>query len=77
MTIKENIVLINVNSNRKTISHGFLARIFGTLDRFGVVVDLISTSEVHVTMAIEDRLGKKAVDRLVGELSKTGKVGFQ
>lgn len=42
-----------------------------------MVVDLISTSEVHVTMAIEDRLGKKTVDRLVGELSKTGKVGLR
>jgi aspartate kinase len=48
VTIKDNIVVLNIHSNRKTISHGFLARIFGTLDRAGVVVDLISTSEVHV-----------------------------
>jgi len=41
------------------VSHGFLAGIFGTLDKFGVVVDLISTSEVHVSMAIEDELAKK------------------
>lgn len=48
VTIKDDIVVLNIHSNRKTISHGFLARIFGTLDRAGVVVDLISTSEVHV-----------------------------
>jgi aspartate kinase len=48
MTIKERIIVLNVNSNRKSVSHGFLAGIFGTLDIFGVVVDLISTSEVHV-----------------------------
>lgn len=48
VTIKDQIVVLNIHSNRKTISHGFLARIFGTLDRAGVVVDLISTSEVHV-----------------------------
>ncbi|EGO03421.1 hypothetical protein SERLA73DRAFT_83373 [Serpula lacrymans var. lacrymans S7.3] len=74
VTIKERIVILNVNSNRKSVSHGFLARIFGTLDRFGVVVDLISTSEVHVSMAIEDNLSKKIMDRLVAELKKSGTV---
>lgn len=49
VTIKDQMVVLNIHSNRKTISHGFLARIFGTLDRAGVVVDLISTSEVHVS----------------------------
>jgi aspartate kinase len=51
VTIKDQIIVLNIHSNRKTISHGFLARIFGTLDRAGVVVDLISTSEVHVSAA--------------------------
>ncbi|KAJ7581086.1 Aspartate/glutamate/uridylate kinase [Mycena floridula] len=74
VTIKERILVLNVNSNRKSVSHGFLAGIFGTLDRFGVVVDLISTSEVHVSMAIEDTLGKKMLDRLVKELKKSGSV---
>ncbi|KAG1841820.1 Aspartate/glutamate/uridylate kinase [Suillus subalutaceus] len=74
VTIKERIVVLNVNSNRKSVSHGFLAGIFGTLDRFGVVVDLISTSEVHVSMAIEDNLSRTTMDRLVGELKKSGTV---
>ncbi|KAK7684980.1 hypothetical protein QCA50_011815 [Cerrena zonata] len=74
VTIKEKIVVLNVNSNRKSVSHGFLAGIFGVLDRFGVVVDLISTSEVHVSMAIEDVLSKKMLDRVVRELRKSGTV---
>ena len=74
VTIKEHIIVLNINSNRKSVSHGFLAGIFGILDRFGVVVDLISTSEVHVSMAIEDGLAKKVLDRLVGELKKIGMV---
>ncbi|KAF9226234.1 aspartate kinase [Gyrodon lividus] len=76
VTIKERIVVLNVNSNKKSVSHGFLARIFGTLDRFGVVVDLISTSEVHVSMAIEDNLSRKIMDRLVSELQKSGTVSI-
>lgn len=74
VTIKEGIVVLNVNSNRKSVSHGFLARIFGTLDRFGVVVDLISTSEVHVSLATEDNLSRKTMERLIAELRKSGTV---
>lgn len=76
VTIKEHIIILNVNSNRKSVSHGFLAGIFGVLDKFGVVVDLISTSEVHVSMAIEDVLSKKALDKVVKELQKSGTVSF-
>ena len=67
-------MVISVNSNRRTKSHGFLAKIFGTLDKFGVVVDLISTSEVHVSMAIEDSLDKRFFDRLLRELKRIGSV---
>ena len=74
VTIKEGIVVLNVNSNRKSVSHGFLAGIFGTLDRYGVVVDLISTSEVHISMAIEDTHEKKVMDKVVKDLEKYGTV---
>lgn len=87
VTIKEHILIVNIHSNRKSVSHGFLAGIFSVLDRFGVVVDLISTSEVHVSMAIEGKgwlggaaggagvkTGKKGLERLVRELEKSGKV---
>jgi len=66
-----------VHSNRKSVSHGFLAGIFGSLDRYGVVVDLISTSEVHISMAIEDTHEKKVMDRLVRDLEKYGTVTLQ
>ncbi|KAL7748767.1 Aspartokinase [Sorochytrium milnesiophthora] len=52
VTIKDSILVINIRSNRKSSTHGFLSSIFGILDRHGVVVDMITTSEVHVSMAI-------------------------
>ncbi|EGW35717.1 aspartate kinase (L-aspartate 4-P transferase) [Spathaspora passalidarum NRRL Y-27907] len=52
ITAKQNIVVINIHSNKKTLAHGFLAKIFTTLDKHKLVVDLISTSEVHVSMAL-------------------------
>ena len=74
VTIKDRIIVLNVHSNRKSVSHGFFAGIFSALDKFGVVVDLISTSEVHVSMAIEDSLGKRMVDKIIKELEKSGTV---
>ncbi|CAD6892816.1 unnamed protein product [Tilletia laevis] len=75
VTIKDKMVVLNVSSNRKTISHAFFSRIFGTLDKYGVVVDLISTSEVHVSMAIpSSSLRPRTLERVKGELDKVGTV---
>ena len=74
VTIKERIVVLNISSNRKSVSYGFLAGIFGTLNRYGVVVDLISTGEVQISMAIEETHEKRVMDRLVKDLEKYGTV---
>ena len=52
VTTKTDITIVNVRSNRKSLSHGFLAGIFKTLDSQRLMVDMISTSEVHVSMAL-------------------------
>ena len=52
VTIKHKIIVINVHSNKRSLSHGFFAKIFSTLDKWRLSVDLISTSEVHVSMAL-------------------------
>lgn len=52
VTIKHSIIVINVHSNKRSLSHGFFAKIFSTLDRWRLSIDLISTSEVHVSMAL-------------------------
>eukprot|EP00835_Amoeboradix_gromovi_P001501 NODE_69_length_23719_cov_0.556689.p5 type:complete len:493 gc:universal NODE_69_length_23719_cov_0.556689:12570-14048(+) len=54
VTIKDNIILMNIRSNQKSSAHGFLSRIFHVLDKQEITVDLISTSQVHVTLAIPE-----------------------
>lgn len=75
ITAKQDIVVVNIHSNKKTLSHGFLAHTFTTLDKQRLVVDLISTSEVHVSMALlispDQELNLKAA---LVELRKTGTV---
>lgn len=77
VTIKDRILVLNVRSNRKTISHGFFAKIFTVLDRHGIVVDLIATSEVHVSMAMHGVFRKGLLDRVIGDLKALGEVSYK
>ena len=52
VTVKHKILVINIHSNRRSLSHGFYFKIFSILHKWRMSVDLISTSEVHVSMAI-------------------------
>ena len=49
-------VTINVHSNKRSLSHGFFAGIFSVLDKWRLSIDLISTSEVHVSMALHSEM---------------------
>lgn len=51
VTVKNRILVINVRSNKRTSSRGFLQRTFAILDKWRLSVDLIASSEVNVSMA--------------------------
>ncbi|KAI9487008.1 MAG: Aspartate/glutamate/uridylate kinase [Benjaminiella poitrasii] len=74
VTMKERICILNIHSNRKNVSHGFLAKIFTALDEHNIVVDLISTSEVHVSMALSSDMDEIQLERALVELKKLGTV---
>jgi aspartate kinase len=52
-------------------ARGFLARLFGVLRDYGVVVDLVSTSEITVSSTIEDLT---ALNRALPKLKEFGEV---
>jgi aspartate kinase len=64
VTVKEGMTVCNVRSNRRSASHGFLARIFSLLDSFNLVADLISISEVHVSMVISSEMPESLVSEV-------------
>ena len=74
VTIKDHVVVLNVHSNRKTNSHGFLAQTFLILDNFGIVVDLIATSEVHVSMALCATIDEEKLQEAIEDIMKFGSV---
>jgi aspartate kinase len=74
LTSKDSIVLVNIQSNRRTKSHGFLAQIFQSLDERNVVVDLITSSEQNVSLALEAFDNVMDLQRLQKNLEKCGTV---
>lgn len=73
VTIKDNVTIVNIHSNRKSLSHGFMSSVFSILNRYGINVDLISTSEVHISMALAN-VQSKDLERALKELRKFGNV---
>jgi len=50
---KKKIVVLNIRSTRMFMAHGFLRRIFEIFDRHEVPVDMVSTSEVSLSLTID------------------------
>ncbi|KAG8531419.1 uncharacterized protein KY384_003048 [Bacidia gigantensis] len=52
ITVKRSVLVLNLSSNKTTRAHGFLSRIFQVLDTHHLSVDLIASSEIHVSLAL-------------------------
>ncbi|CAO3666993.1 hypothetical protein G6F70_005720 [Rhizopus microsporus] len=74
VTVKDKICVLNIQSNRKNVSHGFLAKIFTILDEHNIVVDLISTSQINVSMALSIDVTENSLSRALVELERLGTV---
>ena len=51
---KEGLTIITVTSSRMLMAHGFMARLFAIFEKYKTAVDLVSTSEVTVSLTIDD-----------------------
>ena len=51
---KRKITLVNVHSTRMLMAHGFLKRIFDVFERLETPVDMVATSEVSVSLTIDN-----------------------
>ncbi|HJQ98705.1 MAG TPA: diaminopimelate decarboxylase [Candidatus Polarisedimenticolaceae bacterium] len=71
---KRGITVVHVVSSRMLMAHGFLARIFAVFDAHRTAVDLIATSEVSVSLTIDDA---SRLDAIVSELASFARVEVQ
>jgi len=73
VTSKKGITIVNLCSLGMLDAHGFLAKIFDSFARHEVVVDVVSTSEVSVSITVD----RDVPDALVDELRTFSTVDVQ
>ncbi len=68
---KRGITLLNIRSTRMFLAYGFLRRIFEVFDRWQTPVDMVSTSEVSVSLTIDNTA---RLDRICEDLRQIAEV---
>jgi len=68
---KDNIIAINITSSRMLLAYGFLRKVFEIFETYKTSIDMICTSEVGVSVSIDDRTNLSAI---LNELKKFGTV---
>jgi aspartate kinase len=71
---KRKITLVNIHSSRMLMAHGFLRRIFEVFDRFETPVDMVATSEVSVSLTIDNTA---RLAEIQGELEQFSEVSLE
>lgn len=66
ISFKENIIVINVFSMKMLNSFGFLTRLFEIFGKYEISVDLISTSEVNVSLTVDS---DSRLEEVIAEIS--------
>jgi aspartate kinase len=51
---KKKVVVMNIRSTRMFMAHGFLRSIFEVFDKYETSVDMVSTSEISVSLTIDE-----------------------
>lgn len=67
---KRKITLVNIHSTRMLMAHGFLRRIFEIFDRHETPVDMVATSEVSVSLTIDNTGQTQRICQELGEFSE-------
>lgn len=71
---KDGIAVVRIQSDRMLLAYGFLSRVFSVFEQHKTAIDLIATSEVAVSMSI-DNLSR--IGDIVEDLRKLGTVSFE
>jgi len=74
ISCKRDITVLNIRSTRMLLAHGFLHRIFEVFDRFHTSVDMVSTSEVSVSLTVDHT---EHLDEIRGELRQFSDVSME
>lgn len=68
---KDNIISIQIQSSRMLLAHGFLRKVFEIFESYKTSIDMVTTSEVGVSVTIDN---KSYLKDIIADLMKYGTV---
>ena len=74
IAVKKRLTIVDVVASRMLMSHGYLRRIFEIFDKHQMAVDLVSTSEVSVSLTVDSN---ENIPALAADLSQIGDVKYE
>jgi aspartate kinase len=70
---KQRITIIEIVAARMLMAHGFLAKVFEIFDRHKCAIDIVSTSEVSISVTVDSN---EAIPAITADLEKLAYVKF-
>ena len=67
---KKNVTVVDIASTRMLMAHGFLRRIFEVFEQHRTAVDVVTTSEVSVSVTVDDRRHLEAIVEALSEFAE-------
>ena len=74
IALKRRLTIIDVVASRMLMSHGYLKAIFDVFDRHKCAVDMVSTSEVSVSLTVDSN---EKLPEIAADLSKLADVKYE
>jgi aspartate kinase len=71
---KKQVTVVDITSTRMLMAHGFLRRLFEVFERHKTPVDVVTTSEVSVSVTVDDR---RRLPAIVDALSEFAEVSLE
>jgi len=70
LACKRDVTVIDITSTRMFMAHGFLRRLFEVFERFKTAVDVVTTSEVSVSVTVDDTRKLNDIVEALSEFSE-------
>jgi aspartate kinase len=74
LAAKRDLTVVDITSTRMLMAYGFLRKVFEVFERFTTAVDVVTTSEVSVSVTVDDR---RHLDAIVEALSEFASVSVE
>ena len=70
LACKRDLTVVDITSSRMLMAYGFLRRLFEVFERFRTAVDVVTTSEVSVSVTVDDRRHLDAITEALSEFAE-------